>query len=75
LLGGVTFPGGGKLGKSAKVVPAAGEPPGQLYNLDDNPRETMNLYANQPKIVAELNAMLAPYRPASGGMNKAKLLR
>ncbi len=35
----------------------------------------MNLYAHQPQIVAELNAMLAPYRPAPGGMNKAKLLR
>jgi arylsulfatase A-like enzyme len=32
--------------------------PGQLYNLDDDPGETKNLYFDQPRIVKELKALL-----------------
>lgn len=32
--------------------------PGQLYNLDDDPGETTNLYTQHPEIVAELRALL-----------------
>lgn len=33
--------------------------PGQLYNLDDDPGETRNLYDERPDIVKELQALLA----------------
>ena len=36
--------------------------PGQLYNLDEDPGETTNLYFEQPKIVEELRAQLHAYR-------------
>lgn len=32
--------------------------PGHLYNLDDDPGETRNLYAERPEIVKELKALL-----------------
>ncbi len=44
------------------IKPQDGEPPGQLYNLADDPRETTNLWATHPKIVAELSARLAQYQ-------------
>ena len=33
-------------------------PPGQLYNLKDDPGETTNLYYSYPKKVVELKAKL-----------------
>jgi len=39
--------------------------PGQLYNLDDDPGETRNLYNDRPDIVKELQALLAETK-ASG---------
>jgi arylsulfatase A len=36
--------------------------PGQLYNLDDDPGETTNLYFEHPNIVAELRTELHHYR-------------
>jgi arylsulfatase A-like enzyme len=39
--------------------------PGQLYNLDDDPGETNNLYNERPDIVKELQGLLAEAR-ASG---------
>jgi arylsulfatase A-like enzyme len=36
--------------------PAPGEPPGQLFNLADDPRETRNLAAGNPALLAELQA-------------------
>jgi arylsulfatase A-like enzyme len=37
----------------------APDAPGQLYNLDDDPGETTNLYNERPDIVKELQALLA----------------
>jgi len=39
--------------------PAKDEPPGQLYNLADDPHETKNLAGIYPDRVAEMKAMLA----------------
>ncbi|RMF99372.1 MAG: hypothetical protein D6741_08655, partial [Planctomycetota bacterium] len=39
-------------------MPGPQEPPGQLYNLAEDPDETNNLYAEHPEIVAELSAEL-----------------
>jgi arylsulfatase A-like enzyme len=36
--------------------------PGQLYNLDDDPGETTNLYEDRPDIVKEMQALLAETR-------------
>ena len=36
----------------------APDAPGQLYNLDTDPRETVNLYFNHPEIVNELKSLL-----------------
>ena len=36
--------------------------PGQLYNLDEDPGETTNLYFEQPDIVEELRTQLHAYR-------------
>ena len=38
------------------TYPAKDEPPGQLYNLADDPREQRNLHATRPEIVARLTA-------------------
>ena len=35
-----------------------GEPPGQLYNLETDPKEIQNLYTQHPEIVERLQAML-----------------
>ena len=37
-------------------------PGGQLYNLADDPRETLNLYAERPEVVAELSDQLRRIR-------------
>lgn len=41
---------------------AEGEPAGQLYNLDEDPSETQNLYATNPERVATLQALLEEIR-------------
>jgi arylsulfatase A-like enzyme len=41
------------------TFPAQNEPPGQLYHLADDPRETRNLAAEKPEIVARLKQELA----------------
>jgi len=51
-------------------VPPADQPsspdrPGQLYNLETDPGESKNLYADRPEVVARLRDLLASYR-ASG---------
>ncbi len=38
------------------------EPGGQLYNLAEDPRETKNLYAENPELVAELEELLRAIR-------------
>lgn len=37
-------------------------PPAQLYNLDADPTQTTNIYAQHPEIVTELKAILKNYR-------------
>ncbi|MCC6354150.1 MAG: arylsulfatase [Verrucomicrobiae bacterium] len=39
--------------------------PGQLYNLDDDPGETTNLYFNHPGIVAELKGLLDRWKSSA----------
>jgi len=41
------------------------EPPGQLYNLDDDVGESKNLYNEKPEIVAKLTALLENIRQDS----------
>jgi len=42
--------------------PKGGEPPGQLYDLEADPGETTNRYAERPEVVAELSGLLERYR-------------
>lgn len=44
------------------VTPGPRGPKGQLYNLDDDPREENNLYQARPEIVAKLSKLLAQYK-------------
>jgi arylsulfatase A len=44
------------------VEPGPGEPPGELFNLSDDPSESTNLYAERPEIVKELTELLERYR-------------
>lgn len=46
-------PGSGGFSKSD--APDPGDPPGQLYNLREDPGETRNLYQQHPQRVADLN--------------------
>lgn len=41
-------------------------PPAQLYDLEQDPQQRTNLYADHPHIVAELDAILAEYRQHTG---------
>lgn len=43
-------------------VPSEGSPPGQLYNLAEDPAESTNLASDQPDVVARLKAALARIR-------------
>jgi arylsulfatase A-like enzyme len=54
----------GKLQKYA-IKDTDPEAPGQLYNLEDDPGERVNLYSKHPEIVKELKAKLEEYK-ASG---------
>jgi hypothetical protein len=46
----------------------APDAPGQLYNLDEDPGETTNLYFENPEIVEELRTQLHAYR--DGGRSR-----
>ena len=54
--------GSGGFTEPILVEPALGEPQGQLYNLDDDPGETTDIYALHPDVVTRLEALLAEYR-------------
>jgi len=56
--------GSGGLSEPRRYTPKPGEPPGQLYNLEDDLRETLNLYESRPDMVARLNRLLSRYRRA-----------
>ena len=51
--------GSGGFSKPSRVEPEAGGPTGQLYNLDDDPGETDNLFLKRPEVVARLKKELA----------------
>jgi arylsulfatase A len=40
-------------------VEKTGGPPGQLYNLDDDPSETKNVWDENPKVLSRLSSLLA----------------
>lgn len=44
------------------ITPGPGEPPGELYNLIDDPHETKNLYAEKPEVVGKLKDLLATWQ-------------
>lgn len=50
--------GSGGFTHPARYIPEPGEPIGQLYNLDSDPREQHNRYRTEPGIVARLAAHL-----------------
>jgi len=61
----IPFRGSGGFSKPKVIrnIPA-GEPKGQLYNLDDDPKEANNLYNDRPDIVAKLEGLLEQSRRA-----------
>ena len=44
------------------MEPSLDGPTGQLYNLDDDPSETNNLYLEQPECVEQLTKLLDTYQ-------------
>lgn len=54
--------GSGGFTAPRQIEPKQGEPAGQLYNLDDDPGEQKNLWAERPEIVKHLNALLERYK-------------
>ena len=59
----IPFLGSGGFTQPSRVRPKAGEPPGQLYNLADDPGEMHNLYPAYPEIVKRLTARAAELNP------------
>lgn len=49
--------------KTSEPVP--GDPPGTLFDMDNDPGETRNLYARHPEIVVELSHLLEKLKYAS----------
>ena len=54
--------GSGGFSEPRRIEPGPGEPPGQLYNLAEDPAETNNLYLDRPDIVERLAGVLEQYR-------------
>ena len=54
--------GSGGFTAPARIEPKPGEPKGQLYNLDNDPTEQHNLWAERPEIVQRLSALLERYK-------------
>lgn len=54
--------GSGGFTQPAKIEPAPGQPAGQLYNLDRDPRETKNLWTERPEVVRRLKELLEEYK-------------
>lgn len=55
-------PGSGGFTEPATYEPLPGEPKGQLYNLEDDPGETKNLYDQVPSKVNQLRELLEKIR-------------
>ncbi|NQV27768.1 MAG: arylsulfatase, partial [Rhodopirellula sp.] len=54
--------GSGGFSEPRKEKPQPGGPKGQLYDLEDDPRETTNLYQKHPETVAILTKLFDQYR-------------
>jgi arylsulfatase A-like enzyme len=50
--------GSGGFSKPARIEPKPGEPAGELYDLQKDPAESMNVYLENPQVVAELTQLL-----------------
>ncbi len=57
-----THLGSGGFSKPTRVRPEPGGPRGQLYNIEDDPGETKNLWSQQPQAVRRLTGPLQRYR-------------
>ena len=58
----ITELGSGGFSQPSRVKPVADGPRGQLYNLNDDPGETTNLWSRQPEIVERLTKLLEKYK-------------
>ncbi|MDA1162051.1 MAG: sulfatase-like hydrolase/transferase, partial [Planctomycetota bacterium] len=54
--------GSGGFSQPSKETPHPGGPNGQLYNLDEDPSETTNLYQKHPEKVAMLSKLFDKYK-------------
>jgi len=54
--------GSGGFTKPQKIKPKPGQPPGQLYNLEDDLAESNNLWSKHPEIVERLTKLLEKYK-------------
>jgi arylsulfatase A-like enzyme len=54
--------GSGGFTAPQRIEPTPGGPEGQLYNLDDEPGEQKNLWAEYPEIVKRLSTLLERYK-------------
>jgi len=54
--------GSGGFTKPSKINAKPGEPKGQLYNLENDPKEAKNLWAERPDIVEGLTKLLDKYK-------------
>jgi arylsulfatase A-like enzyme len=54
--------GSGGFTKPNRIKPKPGEPKGQLYDLDKDPAETNNVWAEHPVIVQRLTNLLEKYK-------------
>jgi hypothetical protein len=45
-------------GKKPHPAPKAGDPPGQLYNMENDVREMKNVYAQHPELVQRMKDTL-----------------
>jgi arylsulfatase A len=54
--------GSGGFSEPARVQPSSDGAQGQLYDMEEDPAETTNLWATQPEMVERLTALLDAYR-------------
>lgn len=58
--------GSGGFSAPRAIDPAPGEPTGQLYHLEKDPREEHNLWAEKPDVVDRLRTLLEKIRTSGG---------
>ncbi len=54
--------GSGGFSEPQLIVPNQGEPPGTLYDMENDVQEKNNLYDQYPEIVEELNLLLESHK-------------